>query len=133
MWYKLAKQKFNTFGLPISGKSRIKSFADEELLQEEIAPEEVEDTTEEQLDDNGIVIPSIDAQPENEVTIDDPTNDGEFSPEDLQTNIKNLEEDVNQFIVTQVILLMINRYLLKSKNKLLFHLIKKISIHLFLY
>jgi hypothetical protein len=93
MWYKIAKQKFNTFGLPISGKSRIKSFADEELLQEEIAPEEVEDTTEEQLDDNGIVIPSIDAQPENEVTIDDPTNDGEFSPEDLQTNIKNLEED----------------------------------------
>ena len=88
MWYKVAKQKLNTFGLPISGKSRIKSFADEE-----IAPEEVENTAEEQVDDDGIVIPPIDPQPEQEVTIDDPTNDGEFSPEDLQTNIRSMEED----------------------------------------
>jgi len=93
MWYKIAKQKFNTFGLPISGKSRIKSFADEESPQEEVAPEEVEDTIEEQLDDDGIVIPSIDPRPEDVVTIDDPTNDGEFSPEDLQTNIRSMEQD----------------------------------------
>jgi len=88
MWYKVAKQKLNTFGLPISGKSRIKSFADEE-----ISPEEVENTAEEQVDDDGIVIPPIDPQPEQEVTIDDPTNDGEFSPEDLQSNIRAMEED----------------------------------------
>lgn len=94
MWYKTAKQKVNTFGLPISGRSKIKLFADdEEVPQEDFAPDELEDTTEEQVDENGVVIPPIDPLPEEEVTIDDPTNDGEFSPEDLQINIKSMEDD----------------------------------------
>ena len=94
MWYKTAKQKVNTFGLPISGKSKFKLFADEENLpQEDIAPEELEETKEEQVDNNGVVIPPIDPKPEEIVTIEDPTNDGEFSPEDLQTNIRAMEED----------------------------------------
>jgi hypothetical protein len=97
MWYKEAKQKVNTFGLPISGKSKFKLFADEDTTIENDVPQEEnipeEDTPEEQVDENGIVIPPIDPKPEEEVTIDDPTNDGEFSPEDLQTNIKAMEED----------------------------------------
>lgn len=97
MWYKTAKQKVNTFGLPISGKSKFKLFAGEDTTIEDEVPQEEnipeEDTAEEQVDENGIVIPPIDPMPEEEVTIDDPTNDGEFSPQDLQTNIKAMEED----------------------------------------
>ena len=92
MWYKTAKQKVNTFGLPISGKNRFKLFADEEEAPQEDLPLE-DDNVEEEVDEQGIVIPPIDPKPEEEVTIDDPTNDGEFSPEDLQTNIRAMEED----------------------------------------
>ena len=90
MWYKLAKQKLNTFGQPISGKSKVKLFADEEVPEIEQPSEEQEEL---ETDENGVVIPPIQPIPEEEVTIDDPSNDDVFTPEDLQTNINKLQED----------------------------------------
>ena len=94
MWYKLAKQKVNTFGQPISGKSKVKLFTDEEIPETEQPAEEQPDDSEEiETDENGVVIPPIKPLPEEEVTIDDPSNDDVFTPEDLQKNITKLEED----------------------------------------
>jgi hypothetical protein len=94
MWYKLAKQKLNTFGQPISGKSKIKLFADEEIPDsDQPLEEQTEDAQDLETDENGVVIPPIQPLPEEEVTIDDPSNDDVFTPEDLQKNITKLEED----------------------------------------
>jgi hypothetical protein len=85
MWYRQSK-KYNIFGLPISGDMKFKYFAEEDSEDEsveetpfEIPEEETETITE----------PDI---PE-EITTDDPTPDDNFSPEDLQSNIKLLEVD----------------------------------------
>ena len=94
MWYKIAKQKVNTFGQPISGKSKVKLFTDEEIPETEQPVEEQPEESEEiETDANGVVIPPIKPLPEEEVTIDDPSNDDVFTPEDLQKNINKLQED----------------------------------------
>ena len=93
MWYKIAKQKLNTFGQPISGKSNVSLFADE-IEEPDLSQEEQTDQPEElETDENGIVIPPIQPLPEEEISIDDPSNDGIFTPEDLQQNIIKLQED----------------------------------------
>ena len=94
MWYKIAQQKVNMYGLPLSGKRKVKFFADDEMPVEENIPEDQPaEEIEEETDENGIVVPPINPLPDEEVTIDDPSNDDEFTPEDLQTNIKAMEED----------------------------------------
>ena len=93
MWYKLAKQKVNIFGKPLSGKSKVKLFTDEEAPEIEQPIEQSDQPEELETDENGVVIPPIEPLPEEEVTIDDPSNDDVFTPEDLQKNITKLEED----------------------------------------
>lgn len=69
MWYKEAI-KYNVFGLPISSDPKVKLFAEddeEQILEEKPLEEEVE--------------------------IEDPTPENEFTPEDLQDNIQKMDED----------------------------------------
>jgi hypothetical protein len=67
MWYKEAYKQFNIYGLPVA------EFADEQTEVDE----------------------DLEVEPNNapEITIDDPTPEDEFTPEDLQQNIQTLEQD----------------------------------------
>lgn len=86
MWYKFAQQKFNVFGLPITGKSKIQQFTTDE---DEIVVSPITEDEDFSVDDTDETFP-----PEEElVSIDDPTPQDEFTPQDLQTNIEILEED----------------------------------------
>ena len=77
MWYKFAQQKFNIYGLPISGDYRqIKEFAGENELDD--------------LDNDGIEDIELE-EPEN--PIEDPTIQDEVTPEDIAANIEALETD----------------------------------------
>lgn len=80
MWYKFAI-KYNIFGLPIQGDMPIKEFAseDENLNLQDINEDEDE-------------ILNVDSQ-DQEITVDDPTPEDEFTPQDLQKNIEILEQD----------------------------------------
>lgn len=89
MWYKIA-QKVNSFGLPISsGPLKTKQFQSEEVdVDEEIQPE----NDETQVDENGVEIPVIDPEPD-DVTVDIPTPEDGFTPQDLQQKVIELEAD----------------------------------------
>jgi hypothetical protein len=67
MWYREAYKQFNIYGLPVA------EFADEQTEVDE----------------------DLEVEPNNapEITIDDPTPEDEFTPEDLQQNIQTLEQD----------------------------------------
>ena len=80
MWYKYAQQKFNIYGLPITGFKGIKQFTDsnEDEIEEPINLP-LEQNAEEDNDDI--------------VSIDDPTPQDEFTPKDLETNVQILETD----------------------------------------
>lgn len=82
MWYRFSKN--NIFNKPISSeKSFTKQFATDD--ETEIGAEETPLVQDVDTPETPI--------PELEITIDDPTGDGFFSPEDLQTNIQKIEED----------------------------------------
>lgn len=98
MWYKFAK-KYNMFGLPISGDLKFNLFADEDAEEStsEETPLEIPETDlpeerDDQLGDN--------EGPPNplEISIDDPSGDGNFTPEDLQQNINSIENDPTALI-----------------------------------
>lgn len=80
MWYRTA-QKYNIYGLPVSGKPKTKQFADEEseIDVNVDLPQNTEDE-----------IPDVQ---EPEITIDDPDGDGVLSPEDVRMNERMLEVD----------------------------------------
>ena len=86
MWFKFAQQKFNLFGLPITGKPKIKKFTTDE--------DQIINIPVSEDDDSSVDVADEIIQPEEEiVNIDDPTPQDEFTPEDLQTNIQILEND----------------------------------------
>lgn len=76
MWYKLAKQKFNIYGLPISGDfTTVKEFASE-------------------LDPDQDGLENVETSPETPVVeIEDPTPTDEITQEDIDNNLKILETD----------------------------------------
>ena len=89
MWYREAK-KFNMFGLPISGDLKFNLFADEDVdeTQTEETPLELpEEEVEETIPENPL-----------DISVEDPTNDGEFTPEDLQDNMQKIENDPTAMI-----------------------------------
>lgn len=88
MWYRLAK-KYNMFGLPISGDLKFSLFADEDLDETEAAetPLELPEERDEQMgSESGSPNPL-------EITVDDPSGDDNFTPEDLQNNVQKIEND----------------------------------------
>ena len=91
MWYKTA-QKVNSFGLPISsGSLKTKQFQSEEPeLEEEPQLEPESDDT--QVDENGVEIPVINPNP-GDVSLDIPTPEDGFTPQDLQQKVIELEAD----------------------------------------
>lgn len=66
MWYREAYKQLNLFGLPVA----------------EYADEEIDEST---SNEKPTEVP--------EITLDDPTPEDEFTPEDLQQNIQKIEED----------------------------------------
>ena len=68
MWYREAI-KFNVFGLPISSDPKVRLYAEDD---------------EEQI---------VEEKPLEDVEIEDPTPDTEFTPEDLQDNVQKMEQD----------------------------------------
>lgn len=78
MWYRIAQQKFNLFGLPISGNFKpVKEFADsEELDSDEDEVENVENLPKEE-----------------EITINDNTPENEITPDDIEANIEKMDQD----------------------------------------
>ena len=95
MWYKSAKQKVNLFGKPISDKPKVKTFQSTEDVDETLVDEK--DSNEPVVDDKGIEIPQIDQKPV-EISIDDPTPEDPFTPEDLQTVINEIDQDPTSII-----------------------------------
>ena len=98
MWYKFAK-KYNMFGLPISGDRKFNLFADEDVdesqTQEtplELPEEELPEERDEQLgDESGPPNPL-------EISVEDPSGDNNFTPEDLQQNVEKIENDPTALI-----------------------------------
>lgn len=98
MWYREAK-KYNMFGLPIYGDLKFNLFADEDAdeTQTEETPLEIpenllpEEQDEQLGDKEGAPNPL-------EITIDDPSGDDNFTPEDLQENIETIEIDPTALI-----------------------------------
>lgn len=68
MWYREAI-KYNVFGLPISSDPQVRLYAEDD---------------EEQI---------VEEKPLEDVEIEDPTPDTEFTPEDLQDNVQKMEQD----------------------------------------
>lgn len=98
MWYKFAK-KYNMFGLPISGDLKFNLFADEdaeETTAEETPLEIPETDLPEERDDQ---LGENEGPPNPlEISIDDPSGDDNFTPEDLQQNIDSIENDPTALI-----------------------------------
>lgn len=100
MWYRLAK-KYNMFGLPISGDRKFNLFANEDADETEtvetvetpleLPQEQLPEEKDEQLGDR--------SGPPNplEITVDDPSGDGNFTPEDLDQNVQKIENDPTAF------------------------------------
>ncbi len=89
MWYKAAKQKTNIFDLPISGEKKFKQYqlsdVPENADESDIEPDVM-------VDEEGVEIPQIEPQPE-EVTVEIPTPEDGFTPQDLQEKVIELETD----------------------------------------
>lgn len=98
MWYREAK-KFNMFGLPISGDRKFSLFADEDDddLQAEETPlelpeEELPEERDEQLgDESGPPNPL-------EISVEDPSGDEIFTPDDLNKNVDKIDNDPTALI-----------------------------------
>jgi hypothetical protein len=93
MWYKFAK-KYNMFGLPISGDRKFNLFADEDIdeTQTEETPLELPEERDGQLGDkSGSPNPL-------EISIEDPSGDDNFTPDDLEQNIQKIENDPTALI-----------------------------------
>jgi hypothetical protein len=86
MWYKLAI-KYNMFGLPISGDKKFKFFADEDEEEMEVQETPLEEPIQQEEPENPL-----------DITIEDPSNDGEFTPEDLNQNVEKIENDPTALI-----------------------------------
>lgn len=82
------------FGLPILGDRKFNLFADEDIdeTQTEETPLELPEERDEQLGDK--------SGPPNplEISIDDPSGDNNFTPDDLEQNIQKIENDPTALI-----------------------------------
>ena len=85
MWYKFAKQKFNIFGFPITGKNDYKQFASDE--DDIIISPIIDDENINQIDTD------LNTDIDPLVEVEDPTPEDEFTQDDLQNNIEVLEND----------------------------------------
>jgi hypothetical protein len=98
MWYRLAK-KYNMFGLPIYGDRKYNLFADEDVDETETAEtplelpaDDLNEDINDQLEDESDT-PNLD-----DITIDDPSGDNNFTLEDLQDNVQKIENDPTALI-----------------------------------
>jgi len=88
MWYRQAK-KYNIFGLPISGDSKFKYFAEEDVEEQtaEETPLEQPDTEDSAQVPNEEIVNPV------EIKVNDETPQDEFTPRDLQDNIEKIDSD----------------------------------------
>jgi hypothetical protein len=89
MWYKIAQQKINLFGLPTSGGKKFKQY---QLVEDVVEDDEAPTDLETKVDEDGIEIPTIEPKPE-EVTVEIPTPEDGFTTEDLEQKVVELETD----------------------------------------
>lgn len=108
MWYKYAL-KVNLFGLPVmersikTEKQKKRERQRKKLLQklqyeENLTPEEAIQEVEEQLPEIPEEIQENVPIEESDIDVSDPTPETEFTPEDLQSNIQQIEYDPTSVI-----------------------------------